>query len=51
MIVKLPIKAAVHSVLCDERAASSKSRFEFGRNWLYVVVPEGKHKIIIDNIR
>ena len=47
MIVKVPLNASVHSVICDKRETAFKSGFEFGRNWLYVIVPEGKHKITI----
>jgi hypothetical protein len=47
MIVKVPISASVNSVVCDGQNASFKSRLEFGKNWLYVVVPEGRHKITI----
>ncbi|MBM3235054.1 hypothetical protein FJZ31_02020 [Candidatus Poribacteria bacterium] len=47
MIVKVPISASVNSVICDGQGASFKSRFEFGKNWLYLVVPEGRHKIAI----
>ncbi|MBC8228018.1 hypothetical protein H8E77_00525 [bacterium] len=49
MIVKIPINASVDSVICDDQNASFKSRFEFGKNWLYVVVPEGRHKITISS--
>jgi hypothetical protein len=47
MIVKVPVNAPVKSVICDKQNASFKNRLEFGRNWLYVVVPEGRHKITI----
>ena len=49
MIVKIPISDSVDSVRCDDQDASFKSRIEFGKNWLYVVVPEGRHKITISS--
>ncbi|HIE26518.1 TPA: hypothetical protein EYP66_04460 [Candidatus Poribacteria bacterium] len=47
MIVKVPLNTSEHSVMRDGRGTSFKNRFEFGRNWLYVIVPKGKHKITI----
>jgi len=49
MIVKLPIKSADMdvSVTCDGENTGHKIRRDFGRDWLYVIVPEGAHKMLI----
>ena len=47
MIVKLPVKSAELELppTCDGQCADYKLREDFGRKWLYVIVPEGTHKV------
>ena len=46
MIVRLFIpRGAPHSVTCDGKAAVRKLRGGFAGDWLFVVVPEGKHRV------
>lgn len=49
MIVKIPVKSANLSTppLCNGQSASYRIRESFGRKWLYVIIPEGAHKVEI----
>ncbi|MFC1713402.1 hypothetical protein ACFL6S_07035, partial [Candidatus Poribacteria bacterium] len=49
MIVKVPIGSAELSVppVCDDQSADYRIRKDFGRNWLYIIVPEGTHRIVV----
>ena len=49
MIVKVPIKSAESDVspTCDGRCADYEIREDFGRRWLYVIVPKGTHEVKI----
>ncbi|MFQ6044239.1 MAG: hypothetical protein ACE5PV_25575, partial [Candidatus Poribacteria bacterium] len=44
MIVKTPVEQ-VASVTCDGRKTVYQNRTEFGRNWVYLIVPPGEHLI------
>ncbi len=46
MIVKVPIEK-VASVTCDGQKTVYQNRTEFGRNWVYLIVPAGAHSIEI----
>ena len=46
MIVKTPM-APVTSVTCDGQKTTYQNRTEFGRNWVYLIVPAGRHAIKI----
>jgi hypothetical protein len=47
MIVRVPIGSdrSDFSPTCDGQKASYKVRSDFGKNWLFVIVSKGKHKI------
>jgi len=48
MIVKIPVSGDSElQVLLDGRVASYKEKQEFGRRWIYVVVPAGRSKVEI----
>jgi len=46
MIVKVPIEQ-ITSVTCDGQKAVYQNKTEFGRNWVYLIVPAGTHSIEI----
>jgi hypothetical protein len=47
VIVRIPIKSdkSDFSPTCDGQKASYKMRRDFGRDWLFVIVPKGKHRV------
>ncbi|HGJ64496.1 TPA: hypothetical protein ENS27_03805 [bacterium] len=47
MIVRVPIESdeADFSPICDGKKASYKIRRDFGKDWLFVIVPKGKHRV------
>lgn len=48
MVVKVPLAGTVNATAhCDGAAATTRCVREFGRDWLYVVVPKGKHDIAV----
>jgi hypothetical protein len=49
MIVKVPLTSNKLNVspTCDGNPASYKIRRDFGKDWLFVIIPKGKHAIII----
>ena len=49
MIVKVPIKSGDLDAppMCDGEYADYKIREDFGRDWLYVIVPEGAHTVTV----
>ncbi|MBM3212620.1 hypothetical protein FJZ33_10395 [Candidatus Poribacteria bacterium] len=53
MIVKVPIGSDSQNIQakCDENRIDHKIRRDFGQNWVYLIVPEGKHKVYILNAR
>jgi len=46
MIVKVPVESPV-SATCDRKRVEYEVRQDFGRNWVYVIVPEGIHVLNI----
>jgi hypothetical protein len=46
MIVKVPVESPV-SATCDGQQVEYEVRQDFGRNWVYVIVPEGIHVVNI----
>ncbi len=46
MIVKVPVESPV-SATCDGQRMEYEVRQDFGRNWVYVIVPEGIHVVNI----
>ncbi len=46
MIVKVPVESSV-SATCDGQPMEYEIRQDFGRNWVYVIVPEGIHVVDI----
>lgn len=48
MIVKVPVVQpdSAH-VTCDGKPVGHQARSEFGRTWLYVVVPAGSHEVTV----
>lgn len=53
MIVKVPIKLEGLDIklTCDGKCADYEIRRDFGRRWLYAIVPEGTHKIALKRER
>ena len=46
MIVKLPIgEENITEVQIDSIPAKYQTKYEFGINWIYVIVPEGHHDL------
>ena len=50
MIVKVPLKSVDLDVqpTCDGRPCSYETRNDFGRDWVYVIVPQGTHRVKIN---
>lgn len=48
MIVKLALSTARNVyAACDGQEAVSMVKWEFGRHWLFVIVPQGRHEVTI----
>lgn len=48
MMVKLGLSTAQPAaVTCDGETANFEIRWEFGRHWLFVIVPPGRHDIAV----
>ncbi|MGB9595194.1 MAG: hypothetical protein ACPL7B_02835 [Candidatus Poribacteria bacterium] len=49
IIVRMPLSSDDLKVtpICDDKLASFKVRKDFGKNWLFIIVPKGKHIISI----
>ena len=52
MIVKVPITSAGLGAppVCDGKYVDYKIRKDFGKNWLYIIVPEGTHKVMFHTL-
>ena len=49
MIIKVPLQSGDPDVLarCDGKRAEHRIRQDFGRYWVYVIVPKGSHTVEI----
>ena len=51
MIVKIALpESGIARVTCNDQESAFRVKWEFGRNWLYIVVPQGQHQIVIHKL-
>jgi hypothetical protein len=52
MIVKIALQeTGVSEVWCGDRETVFRIKWEFGRSWLYLIVPYGQHQIVVKTVK